>query len=88
MKNVEYDNDKILYETLLVFLQRNGTYFLNKPRKLVIVVVVVVVVVCVCVCACVCVLHRHILPNIACSPFLWRHVLWELQPSNYVSAQR
>ena len=32
-KNVESDNNKILYETLLVFfLQRNGIYFLNKPR--------------------------------------------------------
>ena len=31
-KNVESDNNKILYETLLdFFLQRNGTYFLNKP---------------------------------------------------------
>ena len=35
LKNVEYDNNKILYETLLdFFLQRNGTYFLNKPRVL------------------------------------------------------
>ena len=33
MKNVESDNNKILYETLLdLFLQRNGTYFLNRPR--------------------------------------------------------
>jgi len=33
LKNVESDNNKILYETLLdSFLQRNGTYFLNKPR--------------------------------------------------------
>jgi len=32
LKNVEYDNNKILYETLLDFLQRNVTYFLNKPR--------------------------------------------------------
>ena len=33
LKNVEYDNNKILYETLLgFFLQRNGTYRLNKPR--------------------------------------------------------
>ena len=32
LKNVESDNNKILYETLLdFFLQRNGTYFLNKP---------------------------------------------------------
>ena len=34
LKNVESDN-KILYETLLdFFLQRNGTYFLNKPRTI------------------------------------------------------
>jgi len=33
-KNVESDNNKILYETLLdFFLHRNGTYFLNKPRS-------------------------------------------------------
>jgi len=32
LKNVESDNNKILYETLLDFLQRNGTYFVNKPR--------------------------------------------------------
>ena len=33
LKNVESDNNKTLYETLLDFvLQRNGTYFLNKPR--------------------------------------------------------
>ena len=33
LKNVESDDNKILYETLLdFFLQRNGTYFLNKPR--------------------------------------------------------
>jgi len=33
LKNVESDNNKILQETLLYFiLQRNGTYFLNKPR--------------------------------------------------------
>jgi hypothetical protein len=32
LKNVESDNNKILYETLLDFLQRNGTYILNKPR--------------------------------------------------------
>jgi len=33
LKNVESDNNKILYETLidLFFLQRNSTYFLNKP---------------------------------------------------------
>jgi len=34
LKDVESDNNKILYETLLNFLQRNGTYFLNKPRSL------------------------------------------------------
>ena len=34
LKNVESDNNKILRETLLdFFLQRNGTYFLNKPRR-------------------------------------------------------
>jgi len=33
LKNIESDNNKILYETLLdSFLQRNGTYFLNKPH--------------------------------------------------------
>ena len=33
LKNVESYNNKLLYETLLdFFLQRNGTYFLNKPR--------------------------------------------------------
>jgi len=33
LKNVESDNNKILYETLFDFFsQRNGTYFLNKPR--------------------------------------------------------
>jgi len=33
LKNVESDNNKILYETLFdFFLQRNGTYCLNKPR--------------------------------------------------------
>jgi len=32
LKNVESDNNNILRETLLdFFLQRNGTYFLNKP---------------------------------------------------------
>jgi len=31
LKNVESDNNKILYETLIDFLQRNGSYFLNKP---------------------------------------------------------
>ena len=34
LKNVESDNDKILHKTLLdFFLQRNGTYFLNKPHN-------------------------------------------------------
>jgi len=34
LKNVESDDNKILYETLLnFFLQRKGTYFLNKPRN-------------------------------------------------------
>jgi len=32
LKNVESDNNKILYETLIDFLQRNGTYFLKKSR--------------------------------------------------------
>jgi hypothetical protein len=32
LKNVEYYNNKILYEPLLDFLQLNGAYFLNKPR--------------------------------------------------------
>jgi len=35
LKNVESDNNKILYETLLdIFLQRNGTYCLDKHRAL------------------------------------------------------
>jgi len=35
LKNVESENNKILYENLLDFiLQRNGTYCLNKPRNL------------------------------------------------------
>jgi len=34
LRKVESDNNKILYETLLdFFLRRNGTYFLNKPRR-------------------------------------------------------
>ena len=34
-KNVESDNNKILYKTLLKFFsQWNGTYFLNKPPKI------------------------------------------------------
>jgi len=33
LKNVESDNNKILYETLFDFiLQRNGSYLLKKPR--------------------------------------------------------
>ena len=33
LKNVESDNNKILYKTIFdFFLQRNGTYCLNKPR--------------------------------------------------------
>ena len=36
LKNVESDNNKILFETLLdFFLQRSGTYFLNNPRTLI-----------------------------------------------------
>jgi len=31
LKNLESDNNKLLHETLLDFLQRNGTYCLNKP---------------------------------------------------------
>jgi len=35
LKNAESDNNKILCETLLdFFLQRNGTYFLNKPHTI------------------------------------------------------
>jgi len=34
LKGVESDNNKMLYETLLEFLQRNGTYFLNKLRSI------------------------------------------------------
>jgi len=35
LKNIESDNNSVLYETLLdFFLQRNGTYFLNKPHTL------------------------------------------------------
>ena len=33
LNNVESDNNKILYETQPDFLQQNGTYFLNKPRR-------------------------------------------------------
>jgi len=31
LKNVESDNNKILYRNLIEFLQRNGNYFLNNP---------------------------------------------------------
>jgi len=34
LKNVESDNNKMLYETLLDFFQRSITYFLNKPHIL------------------------------------------------------
>ena len=34
LNNVESDNNGILYESLLDFLQRNGTYYLYKPRSL------------------------------------------------------
>ena len=30
-EEVKSDNNKMLYETLLDILKRNGTYFLNKP---------------------------------------------------------
>jgi len=33
LKNIESDNNKILYKNLLDFLQLNGTYFLNKPSS-------------------------------------------------------
>jgi hypothetical protein len=33
LKNVESDNNKILYDFTRFFLQRNGTYFLNKPHN-------------------------------------------------------
>jgi len=33
LKNVESDNNKIFYETLIDFLQRNGTYCRNNPRN-------------------------------------------------------
>ena len=35
VKNVKSENNKILYETFSIFLQRNGTYCLNKPRSIV-----------------------------------------------------
>jgi len=34
LKKVESDKNKTLYEILIDFLQRNGTYLLNKPRIL------------------------------------------------------
>jgi len=37
LKNVESDKNKILCETLIdIFLQRNDSYFLNKPRSIVV----------------------------------------------------
>jgi len=34
LKNLESDNNKKFYENLFdSFLQRNGTYFLNRPRR-------------------------------------------------------
>ena len=32
LKNVESDNNKIFTKPYSIFLQQNGTYFLNKPR--------------------------------------------------------
>jgi len=32
LKNIQYYNKIMLYENLLDFLQRDGTYFLNKPH--------------------------------------------------------
>jgi len=35
LKNVESDNNKLLYETLIdFFLQQNGTYSQNKPHNI------------------------------------------------------
>ena len=34
LKNAEFNKNKILYETLIDFLQRNVTYFLNNPRNI------------------------------------------------------
>jgi len=34
LKNVESDNNKICTKPYSIFLQRNGTYFMNKPRTL------------------------------------------------------
>jgi len=34
LKNVESDNNKFYTKPYSIFLQRNGTYFLNKPRSL------------------------------------------------------
>ena len=34
LKNAESDDNKVLYKNVTrFFLQRKGTYFLNKPRK-------------------------------------------------------
>jgi hypothetical protein len=33
LKNVESDNSKIFKKTYSIFLQRNGTHFLNKPHS-------------------------------------------------------
>jgi len=32
LKNIEPDNNKIFMKPFSIFLQRNGIYFLNKPR--------------------------------------------------------
>jgi len=56
LKNVESDNNKILYETLLDFcLKGNGTYFMNKPRLCVCVCVCIYIYIYIFVCVCVCV---------------------------------
>ena len=55
LKNEESDKNKILYETLLDFLQRNGSYFLNKPRMYVCTYVCIYVCKYVRMYACVCV---------------------------------
>ena len=40
LKNVESDSNKILYEILIdCFLQRNGTYFLNKSPLYIVAIV-------------------------------------------------
>jgi len=48
LKNVESDNNKILYENLLDFLQRNGTYFLNKPpiiQMMIIIIIIIIIII-------------------------------------------